>query len=178
MTIQKVNYKIIDNFLSQDDFLNIKERMLGAWIPWAYNSFVSKPESHYRYFPYDFQFTHTFYRDYHSTSNDISIVDPIIKILNPSSIVRIKANLQPRTSEIITHEYHKDHNNFDGKIAIYYVNTNNGYTIFEDGTKIESLENRLLVFHGGTLHAGTTCTDQKVRCLINFMFYQWTSSTI
>jgi hypothetical protein len=111
-------------------------------------------------------------------SNKIEILDPILRRINPSAIVRIKANLQPRAETIYTHQYHLDHNFFSGKIAIFYINSNDGYTIFEDGTKIDSVENRLLVFNGDVLHTGTTCTNQKVRCLINFMFYQWTDATI
>lgn len=171
-----MNYKIIDNFLPLEDFNNLKEIMLATpRIPWVYNPFVTLPDVGNLY---DFQFTHTFYRDGRPTSELIGIMDPILRILNPSALVRIKANLQTRTSEIYTHEYHYDHEHFDGKIAIFYVNTNNGCTIFGDGTKIESIENRMVIFDGNIFHTGTTCTDQKVRCVINFMFYQWTNSTL
>ena len=30
--------------------------------------------------------------------------------------------------------------------SILYMNTNNGYTIFENGDKVESVENRLVTF--------------------------------
>jgi hypothetical protein len=167
------NYKIIDNLLSTDVFLTIKEYMLGPDIDWAYNSFVAMPDSELRHCPYDFQFTHTFYNKNNPRGEWIELVTPILEYIKPSAIVRIKANLQPRTEKIITHQFHYDHDHFDGKIAIFYVNTNDGYTIFEDGTKIESIENRLVIFDGNILHTGTTCTNQKTRCLINFMFYQW-----
>jgi hypothetical protein len=108
----------------------------------------------------------------------MEVIDPILCKINPSAIVRVKANLQPVTEKIHIHDFHLDHNNFDGKIAIFYINSNNGYTIFKDGTRIESIENRLLVFDGDLLHTGTTCTDQKVRVVINFMFYQWTNSLL
>jgi hypothetical protein len=173
-----MSYKIIDNFLPTDQFLIIKEKMTSSWIEWAYNSFVTYVDSDLSKDPCDFQFTHTFYYKGQPRSQWFELIDPILQKLNPSSIVRIKANLQTRTEKIVTHQYHLDHNNFDGKIAIFYVNTNNGYTIFEDGTKIESVENRLVIFDGNILHTGTTCTDQKVRVLINFMFYQWTDSFI
>jgi hypothetical protein len=173
-----MNYKIIDNFLPEVEFTELKNLMLGPWVEWAYNSFVAMPDSELRNDPYDFQFTHTFYYKGEPRSQWMTPIDPILQKINPSAIVRIKANLQPRTEKIITHQYHLDHNNFDGKTAIFYINTNNGYTIFEDGTKIESVENRLVVFNSNILHTGTTCTDQKVRCLINFMFYQWTNATL
>ena len=65
---------------------------------------------------------------------------------------------------------HVDFDNFLGKTAIFYVNSNNGYTVFENGLKVDSQENRLVVFNSDLLHAGTTCTDQKIRCVINFNF--------
>lgn len=173
-----MNYIVIDNFLNTQDFEKIKEHMLSPWVEWAYNSFVAMPDHELRNDPYDFQFTHTFYFKGQPRSQWLEVIDPILQKLNPSALVRIKANLQPRTPNIITHQYHYDHDNFDGKIGIFYINNNDGYTIFEDGTKIESVENRMLIFDGNILHTGTTCTNQKVRCLINFMFYQWTNEKL
>ena len=56
-----MDYKIIDNFLPEVEFTELKNLMLGPWIEWAYNSFVAMPDSELRNDPYDFQFTHTFY---------------------------------------------------------------------------------------------------------------------
>lgn len=173
-----MNYKIIDNFLPKDEFNIIKEHMLGAWVEWAFNSFVAYSDSPLSKDPYDFQFTHTFYYKGEPRSQWMQIIDPILQKINPSAVVRIKANLQIRTENIVTHQLHLDHEKFDGKIAIFYINTNDGYTILEDGTKIDSVENRLVVLDSNVLHTGTTCTDQKVRCLINFMFYQWTDDKL
>jgi len=39
----------------------------------------------------------------------------------------------------------------------------NGYIIFEDGTKIESVKDRLLTFNGSEIHASSTCTDEARR---------------
>lgn len=172
-----MTYKIIDDFLPYDKFIEIQKNMLGADIAWAFNSLAVRSEHVELSNLNNYQFTHTFYKQNCPRSNWINLLDPVIDILNPSAIVRIKANLMPRTDEQVIHDYHFDHEFFDGKIAIFYINTNNGYTIFEDGTKIDSIENRLVIFDN-IRHTGTTCTDQKVRCLINFMFYQWTDATI
>ena len=51
------------------------------------------------------------------------------------------------------------------------MNTNNGYTIFEDGTKVESVANRLLTFHGNTKHAASSCSDQHRRVVLNINYY-------
>ena len=56
-------------------------------------------------------------------------------------------------------------------VAIYYVNSNDGYTEFRDGTKVESIANRLAIFPSTMEHTGSTCTNTKFRCVINFNFY-------
>ena len=174
-----MNYKIIDNVLPQEVFKSIQTEILGADFPWFMNQCIIKPDSTHPIDDlYNYQFTHQFYRDYSFTSDKLNLIDPILFKLNPSAIVRIKANLIPRTETKITHEYHLDHDHFDGNNAIFYINSNDGYTIFSDGTKIQSVENRLLIFDPNILHTGTTCTDQRVRCLINFMYYDYTDTEI
>ena len=56
--------------------------------------------------------------------------------------------------------------------SIFYVNTNNGYTKFEDGTKVESVANRLVSFPANKKHTGTSCTDEKTRVVINFNYFK------
>ena len=68
------------------------------------------------------------------------------------------------------------HNDFDDpleyqKTGIFYMNTNNGKTIFEDGEEIDSIENRMVVFPASKRHAGTTHTDTIYRCVINFNWF-------
>jgi hypothetical protein len=54
------------------------------------------------------------------------------------------------------------------------MNTNNGYTEFEDGTRVESVANRFISFPVGMKHRGTSCTDKKTRVVINFNFHNMT----
>ena len=56
-------------------------------------------------------------------------------------------------------------------VGIYYVNGNNGYTEFEDGTKVESVENRFVSFAGDLIHRGVNQTDTKERVVINFNYF-------
>ena len=106
------------------------------------------------------------------------------------SIWRIKANLLTKTPNIIENEFHvdmgrvyKDGVEIDSSgghkkllkqstTSIFYMNTNNGYTKFEDGTKIESVANRMVSFPTNTQHKGTSCTDQKTRVVINFNYFK------
>ena len=50
------------------------------------------------------------------------------------------------------------------------MNSNNGYTYFEDGKKVKSVANRLLKFDNIKYHSGTTCTDKNQRVVININY--------
>ena len=54
--------------------------------------------------------------------------------------------------------------------AILYINTNDGYTVFEDGTKIDSVANRICIFPYYLKHSGTTCTNANRRIALNINY--------
>ena len=56
------------------------------------------------------------------------------------------------------------------KVCLLSINTNDGYTEFENGTKFTSIENQAIVFDGGTPHRSVTQTDQNMRVNINLNF--------
>jgi hypothetical protein len=168
---------VIDNLLPADEFKLVQDRMLSTDFPWYYNTSVNKAYGSILDNDGDFQFTHVFYKDFRPNSDEFTnIIWPILKRIHPVSIIRIKANLLTKESIIQEHGLHTDIPDLkiSCKTAVYYINTNNGYTMFEDGTKINSLENRLVVFDSNMLHSGSSCTDAKVRCVINFNYYETT----
>ena len=144
--------------------------MESAEFPWYFQQSVvlppPVPDTH-------FQFTHTFYHNGMWSSKSRWILDPVLDKIRPMSILRIKANLNPRESKHIEHGLHADFKSDNAKIttAIFYVNTNNGYTYFEGGERVDSIENRLLVFPSSKRHAGTTNTDADYRCVINLNWF-------
>ena len=87
--------------------------------------------------------------------------------------MKIKANLLPKTNKIKKFLYHTDFKPAPKNLqtAIYYVNSNNGHTIFENGTKIESIKGRFISFPAHMRHTSTTCTDKMYRCVINFNYF-------
>jgi hypothetical protein len=172
-----MNYKVIDNLLPADEFKIIQERMLSTGFPWYYNTSVNQAYGNILDNTGDFQFTHVFYKDFRPNSDEfINVMWPVLQRIQPASIIRIKANLLTKESTIVEHGLHTDIPDLKipCKTAIFYINTNNGYTIFEDGTKINSLENRLVIFDSNMLHSGSSCTDAKVRCVINLNYYETT----
>jgi hypothetical protein len=165
----KTQYEVIDNFLAPDDFLNIKNTMFSNNFPWGYEpSVLNYPNSEILdklYF-----FTHKFYKDYVPFSNFISLLDPIIKKLNPKSIIKIQANLYPNVNKYIESLFHRDYE-YSHKGAVFYLNTNNGFTELEDKTKIQSIENRILLHDPFEFHKIVPCTDEKVRIVIVFNYF-------
>ena len=94
----------------------------------------------------------------------------MIKGIFKKSLIRIKANLYPKTDKIIEHDFHADFD-FSHKSGLYSLNTNNGFTIMEDEEKIESVANRMIIFDASKLHKSTTCTDENFRANIVFNYF-------
>ena len=174
--------EIIDNFLDLEEFYKIQSVMINpddnVSIPWFfkygyYSTGTGKLDNDLD----KFCFTHTFYTDNAVKSSYIDKLNPILDILNPIAIVRIIANLLGHVPNIIENPFHSDLEELSEEkqkqwlTSIFYVNTNNGYTKFEDGTKVESVGNRLLTFPANMKHMGTSCTDQQFRIVINFNYY-------
>lgn len=160
-------YKIIDNFLEENEFKKIQSFMLSDYIPWYFNDYVVDKEKDLNLNNY--QLTHTFYKNFLPTSENFIKLVPLIEKINPSALIRIKANLVPRTEKINEHGWHID-NSLNCKTAVYYINTNDGYTKFKNGDIVESIENRLVIFDSGMEHTGSSCTNEKIRCVINLNF--------
>ena len=168
--------KIEDDFLAQEDFDKIQDLIMGDNFAWFYKPTIDYPEEEYN--ERKFQFSHLFYGDSIPQSPFMNELNPILNIIKPISIYRIKANLLTRTPDIIENSFHVDIGalkNSPEKLkqwttSIFYMNTNNGYTKFEDGTKVECIANRMLTFPSNMKHTGTSCTDEKRRIVINFNY--------
>lgn len=159
--------KTYKNLLNEFDFKNIQNLLLGADFPWYLNEDGKSGEDPSLN---NFQFTHTFYREHNVHSPYFNNLLPIINTLNPKSLIRVKANITTVTDEIYHFDMHTDFD-YECNTAVFYVNTNNGLTIFENGNESKSVENTLVEFNSLLMHKGTTSTDTKVRCLINFNYF-------
>lgn len=172
--MKDLKLEILDNFLCEKTFYLLQEILIGnsSNFPWYLNNYVVDENNLEENKDINiFQFTHMFYYKHKPYSELINLIDPIINKIDPLSLLRIKANLLIKTDKIKLFPFHTDYLNFEGKTSIFYINSNNGQTIFKDGTKVNSVENRLITFNSNALHTGTTCSDQSVRCLINFNYF-------
>ena len=98
----------------------------------------------------------------------------IIPVIGKNSVMdRMKANLLTKTPSFIENEFHVDDpTKKPFTTAIFYLNSNNGYTKFKDNTKVESKENRLIRFPVAKEHTGSSCTDENIRVVINFLYME------
>lgn len=153
-------YKIFDDFLSESQFLEIKNFILNSEFSWNLTPNVSNLQENLKTTS-SYYFTHLF--------ETYEIFDALLKKLNPSKVIRIKANLYPSTEKIERHSNHIDYD-YENIGAIYYLNTNDGLTILEDTIEVASIRNRLLLFDGSREHCSTTCTNDKCRVNVNLNF--------
>jgi hypothetical protein len=184
--VTKINLKdnkeciVYDNFLEQRFFDDIFRVLTQANFPWYLNESVSNPGDGL------FQFVHVFYDRNTWISNEERIISPVINTIHEvisehPILIRIKANIRPRSYKLDPAPYHKDCTWLqDRKIwytGILYVTDNDGYTFFEGcDEKIQSKENRFIVFPSDVSHSGTTSTNdqdgiKQHRILINFNWF-------
>ena len=70
---------------------------------------------------------------------------------------------------MVKYEEHVDQT-FKCKVALYYINDNNGYTMIGD-KKVESKSNRMVLFNSNQKHYGTNSTNFNNRIVINFNYF-------
>lgn len=181
--------RIVDDFLPRGDYLQIKEHLIDKPdIPYSfYEGKVYGKDANKNL--QDSHMCHAFYhlnRFPHEpvTTQYLGLMLPIIARCRVLAIHRIKANLETYSgSEPYESEYHVDWENEENiksnmQAAIYYVNTNNGYTDFKDGEevrKVESVANRMVFFDAELSHRGVSSTDTRYRSVINFNWFTWSN---
>lgn len=170
-----MTYEIIDNFLSEEYFDKIKttffpENENSEKLPWNYNKgIVRDPDlSPTGYEEHDWMYSHSFISSETKKNEFLYLISPIFDKLNVSEIIDARANLLVPTESHIHHEDHIDRKT-SHHVALFYVTTNNGFTVLKDNVEVECVKNRMLIFDGLIYHHSVTSTDE-VRCAININF--------
>jgi len=158
--------KIYKNFLNKKDFKNIKDFLSDRYFYWYFENVTNFGDG-LKYGQFCFSFILGGGR-MNTTREYISKFEPLFKKIKHKSITRLKANCSPRDSKIIEHSMHIDQ--YEGTTGILYINTNNGYTKFENGKKVKSVENTYVEFDSTLKHTGTTCTDTDRRLVLNINY--------
>ena len=111
------------------------------------------------------------YKDNIQTSSHYDTLIPLLEKLGEGPLLRIKSNLYPNTEILHEHPMHTDYS-FSHSAAILSLNTCDGYTKLEDGRKINSVANRILLFDASEEHCSTTTTNVFARVNININYIQ------
>ena len=156
--------QIIDNFLPKEEFKSIESLLLGEQFYWFYKEGMTYKDDGL------FFMVHMFYEpEVGSNSEHLNMWNTFMNKVEAKKCERIKANLMFKTPTIEPAQYHIDYP--DMKTATFYINTNNGYTEFKNGVKVQSVANRVCIFDSNLEHRGTTHSEGgHQRVVVNFNY--------
>ena len=160
-----MKYKTIDNFLHIDIFKKLKFFLMSEETPWYFKEHMTKNDN--------FFFNHCFYNSNKPQSHVFEeFIIPILLKLKCNALIEARANLMLKKNICYQSKFHIDRP-FNCKTAIFYINTNNGYTVLDENKKIKikCIENRMLMFDSEILHAAFSQTDEERRIVINFNYF-------
>tara|TARA_R100000963_G_C4596041_1_gene71449 strand:- start:151 stop:624 length:474 start_codon:yes stop_codon:yes gene_type:complete len=151
------------NFIQEKNiFKGIKDLLMSPDFPYYYNDHVSSKKDKSDYF-----FSHTLCDSTQPTSDFFNeIIPPILKRLDFKKLYRAKVNCYTQKHKLIPTRMHTD-TPIKHMVALLSINNNNGYTLFEDGHRVLSRENQLILFKGDVKHCSVAQTDKNIRVNIN-----------
>ena len=168
--------KIIKNFLPKKQFKLIKSILENSKFPYHYqNNYLQEEPEDKQYKGSDYFFCNILFDQttvsFTSDNENIkNILDPIMIQLNAELLVRARINLYTNQHKHIHSNFHMDQNDEKIKVALYCINTCNGWTEFKTGEKAPSIENSIILFKANEWHKGVTQTDTKRRINININY--------
>ena len=185
-----INYQVLihDNYMPDEFCDNLIERIMSlssseSNFPWYWvqvipqnvvvRGFTDEVCDHKR----NWQFSHNFWSNFRQNSDFFDLVKPIIEKINPNRLERVKANIHPWEETQVTHGFHTDVTTI-GFTSIFYINDNNGKTIFRtvdqngefEYVEVPSKKNRLITFDSRIMHSGTNQTDTPYRLVLNINY--------
>ena len=172
------NYEVIDNFLEVSQLKELQKLIFGLEFAWYHitDGVAYPPEelnessSDIKNELWDWYAVHVVYATVPKSSYFDYFMNLFAKKLEIKSLNRIKVNFYPRTSEVKEHQKHQD-NSFSHKGAVFSLNTCDGFTRMPNGDKVDSVENRIVLFDPSEYHNSSTTSNQKGRYNINFNYF-------
>ena len=179
-------YTIIDNFLNKKDSKIIFESLtsnqfnysLGRQFSTSLKNEQRKAKKDFSNIKEYYQFCHMLY-DNEVKSDYFFIVEKILEKyvkkfrLKYVDLLRAKVNFQPKNVDFKKNNHNTPHRDSvkPHMALLYYVNDSDGETFLFDKNKIlkkiQPKKNRLLIFDGDILHAGSHPSKHDFRLVIN-----------
>lgn len=157
--------QVIENFFSHEVFEDVYENVFQVGCPFYMQQGITEKDDGFYYF------VHQFYKDNKPITTFYDFYYELIKKqLNVDILLRGKINIYNQTHEVVEHKLHTDYP-YKHKVALLSLNDCNGFTILEDGTKLPSKKNQMVIFDGSKNHKSTSCTDAPFRAniIINYL---------
>ena len=111
---------IKDNFLSDETLGELHKCLYSHTFPWFW-TFVVNDDEVEEDLRDNYQLQHVFYDDNLARSNFLLKMDPLLTKMQTRGLLRVKANLNYRTTNIIKHGFHNDWDYEDSKTSVFYV---------------------------------------------------------
>jgi hypothetical protein len=166
---------IIDNFLPESYFKELKTIMFGSNFPWNFNGSTTPG------FDNDIYFTHMgFKRELNNSDNPFNspfyfdskailyFIEEKFKF-HIDTLYRINCTMVIIQPERSVSAFHVDYT-IPHYTGILYMNNCNGPTVFDNKEEVEFKENRFVLFDGSRLHAASQQNDVARRVNIVFNF--------
>ena len=160
--------KVIDNFLTSEQFNKVRSILFDKNFEWYYEPHMVATDCHY--------FNHCFYSHNRPRTNYFYDVEFILQqpSLNHRSLVRMTNNLVTAKDKPYESEWHTDYVYPDCTTAILYFNDCNGKTLFKTDKGVEEVNtkaNRIVIFPATTEHKMISQTDANRRVLMNINYF-------
>ena len=164
-----MDVELIDNFLPEENFKLLVEAILSQSFPFYHQDYITNSTEQSGIDHVNFTHLLHFKTVPASTYYPFVYENFISKISDLRSIIRSKVNCYPRTDKNVLHAFHQDFL-YPHRALILSLNTCDGFTRLEDGTKVDSVANRLLLFNSSQNHNSSTTTNAKGRYNININY--------
>ena len=152
---------IYKNFIKKEYSNKINTELLKPYFPWYYNKYQNNKDTSYMF--------HLFFNGTNINSDYFYLVEPILKKLKIKNLLNVRTNLCLKRPSKCSWHVDKLTEDLKHKTAIYYVNTNNGYTLFKN-KKVKCEKNKIVIFDAIEKHKAKIQTDTDTRMVININY--------
>ena len=152
---------IYKNFIKKEYSNKINTELLKPYFPWFYNKNQNNKDTSYMF--------HLFFNGTNVNSDYFYLIEPILKKLKIKNLLNVRANLCLKRPSKCDWHVDKLTQDLKHKTAIYYVNTNNGYTLFKN-KKVNCEKNKIVIFDADQKHKAKIQTNTDTRMVININY--------
>ena len=161
--------QVTEDFLQEEYYDHLNEIITSTQFPWMFQKRVANigedPEEDLNHY----YFVHSLFFQNKVESPLYDDFLYLFQSLNVQFLHRARVLMFVNQGEQYIHDRHVDHTT-NCKTALIYMNTNDGFTDFETGERVESVKNRLLLFDGSIPHSSSTPTNTKERLLLSVTY--------